>query len=278
MKPEWLKVRLPSGQSYLRMRALLNGTTHTVCEEARCPNLGECWNKGIATFLILGDTCTRNCDYCNVKTGKPGKVDGKEAQKIAKIVSQLGLRYVVITSVTRDDLEDGGAKTFKQTIKEIRKVSSAKVEVLTPDFKGDVKPLRTILSVEPDVFAHNIETVERLFPKVRPEADYKRSIIFLKRIKEIDPKQVTKSGFMIGLGETDQEIIKTMRTLKLIKVDILTIGQYLQPRDDLVKVEKYYTPEEFEKFKKIGYELGFKHVEAGPLVRSSYHAEEAFNK
>lgn len=275
MKPEWLKVKIPSGEVYNKIKSLLEGSTHTICEEAKCPNVAECWGKGTATFLILGDTCTRNCKYCNVKHGTPSKVDGKEPEKIARIVKKLGLKYVVITSVTRDDLKDGGARTFKQTIKAIRKLTDAKVEVLTPDFKGDTPALRSVLSAEPDVFAHNIETVERLFPKIRPEANYKRSIIFLKRIKEIDPKQTTKSGLMIGLGETKKEIIKTMRTLRLIKVDILTIGQYLQPRPDLAKVEKYYTPEEFNELKKTAYELGFKHVESGPLVRSSYHAEEA---
>ena len=278
MKPEWLKVKIPLAEAYNRMIALTKGSTHTICQEAKCPNLGECWGKGTATFLILGDTCTRNCLYCNVKHATPSKVDAKEPEKIAEIVKKLGLKYVVITSVTRDDLKDGGARTFKQTIKEIRKVSEAKIEVLTPDFKGDTSSIRSILSAEPDVFAHNIETVERLFPKIRPQADYKRSIIFLKRIKEIDPKQLTKSGLMIGLGETKKEIIKTMRTLRLIKVDFLTIGQYLQPRPDLAKVEKYYTPEEFAEFKRIGYELGFKHVESAPLVRSSYHAEAALNE
>lgn len=277
MKPEWLKVQIPSGESYSRIKSLLEGSTHTICEEARCPNLGECWEKGTATFLILGDTCTRNCRYCNVKHGKPESVDYKEPEKVAEIVKKLGLKYVVVTSVTRDDLKDGGAKTFKETINSIRKITHAKIEVLTPDFNGDTNAIRTVLSAEPDVFGHNIETVERLFPAIRPQADYKRSIIFLKRIKEIDPKQTTKSGLMIGLGETKDEIIKTMRTLRLAGVDILTIGQYLQPREDLANVEKYYTPEEFGEFKRLGYELGFKHVESAPLVRSSYHAEEAFS-
>ncbi|MBW2975707.1 lipoyl synthase [Candidatus Woesearchaeota archaeon] len=274
MKPEWLKVRLPSGEDYAKIKGLLKGSTHTICEEARCPNLGECWSRGTATFLILGDICTRDCRYCNVKKGKPGSVDFKEPEKIASIVKKLNLRYVVITSVTRDDLKDGGARTFRETIKAIRNTSNAKIEVLTPDFKGDISSIRTVLSAEPDVFAHNIETVERLFPSIRSMADYKRSMLFLKRIKEIDPKQTTKSGLMAGLGETKEEIIKTIRTLRLAKVDILTIGQYLQPREDLAKVERYYTPEEFDEFKRIGYEIGFKHVESGPLVRSSYHAEQ----
>lgn len=277
MKPEWLKVQIPSGESYSKLKSLLEGSTHTICEEAKCPNIGECWERGTATFLILGNICTRNCRYCNVKYGKPGSVDFKEPEKVGEIVKKLGLKYVVITSVTRDDLKDGGAKTFKETINAIRNISSSKIEVLTPDFKGDTNAIRTVLSAEPDVFGHNIETIERLFPTIRPQADYKRSIIFLKRIKEIDPKQITKSGLMVGLGETKEEIIKTMRTLKMAKVDILTIGQYLQPREDLAKVEKYYTPEEFREFKIAAMEMGFMHVESGPLVRSSYHAEEAFN-
>lgn len=275
MKPEWLKVKIPSGESYSKIKTLLDGSTHTICEEAKCPNIGECWGKGTATFLILGDICTRNCRYCNVKHGIPSTVDFKEPEKVAAIVKKLGLRYVVITSVTRDDLKDGGARTFKETINSIRKVSGAKLEVLTPDFKGDTDSIRTVLSAEPDVFGHNIETVERLFPLVRPQADYTRSMIFLKRIKEVDPKQITKSGLMIGLGESREEIIKTMRTLRLANVDILTIGQYLQPRADLEYVKKYYPPEEFSEFKVLGYEMGFRHVESGPLVRSSYHADEA---
>ena len=226
----------------------------------------------------MGDVCTRDCKYCNVKTGKPSSVDYKEPEKVAAIVKKLGLKYVVITSVTRDDLKDGGARTFRDTINAIRKVCDAKIEVLTPDFKGDTQSIRTVLSAEPDVFGHNIETVERLFPEMRPQADYKRSMIFLKRIKEIDPKQITKSGLMIGLGESKEEIIKTMRTLNMIKIDILTIGQYLQPRPDLAEVKKYYTPMEFLEFRSIGSRMGFKHVESGPLVRSSYHAEKAFCK
>jgi lipoic acid synthetase len=276
-KPGWLKAKIVSPASYEQMKGALDGT-HTVCEEGKCPNLGECWSKGTATFLILGDVCTRNCRYCNVNHGVPGKVDAHEPRKIAGIVKKLGLKYVVITSVTRDDLRDGGAKMFKETIKAIRKISKAKIEVLTPDFNGDSEAIRKVLSAEPDVFAHNIETVERLFPAIRPGADFRKSLIFLKRIKEIDPKQITKSGLMIGLGETKGELIKTMRTLRMAKVDILTIGQYLQPRGDLVEVKKYYSPEEFEELKKAGYEMGFKHVESAPLVRSSYHAEHAFEQ
>ena len=275
MKPEWLKVKIGSGEEYNKVKGILSSKgLHTVCQEASCPNLGECFSRGTATFLILGDICTRNCRYCDVKNGKPLKTNPYEPKRVAEAVRDLNLKYVVITSVTRDDLKDGGARTFKETINEIRKISNAKIEVLTPDFKGDTHSIRTVLSAEPDVFGHNIETVERLFPAIRPEADFKRSMIFLKRIKEIDPKQITKSGLMIGLGETKEEIIKTMRTLRMTNVDILTIGQYLQPRKDLEPVHKYYTPEEFKEFEELGYSFGFRFVKSGPLVRSSYMAEE----
>ena len=276
MKPDWLKVKIGSGEEFNKVNEILKSKgLNTVCQEANCPNKGECYSRGTATFMILGDICTRNCKYCNVKQGTPLHTNPHEPKKVAEAVKELGLKYVVITSVTRDDLKDYGALRFKETIKEIRKISKAKIEVLTPDFKGDTGSLRRVLSAEPDVFAHNIETVERLFPSIRPRANFKQSMIFLKRIKEIDPKQITKSGLMIGLGETKEEIIKTMRMLKMIKVDILTIGQYLQPRKDLAEVKKYYTPEEFKEFEKLGYEMGFKFVKSGPLVRSSYMAEEA---
>ena len=275
MKPEWLKVPIPDAESISNIRSKIQGSTHTICEEARCPNLGECWKNGTATFLILGDRCTRNCRYCNVRSGTPEEPDEKEPERLANIIKELGLRYSVITSVTRDDLEDGGADHFRKTIRAIRKLTGSKIEVLTPDFKGDMTAIRKVLGENPEVFAHNIEAVERLFPRIRPEADYKKSMAFLKTLKQLNPRQTTKSGLMIGLGETKKEIIKTMRTLRLVKVDLLTIGQYLQPRTDLAKVERYYTPEEFEEFKNIAYDLGFEHVESAPLVRSSYHAEEA---
>ncbi|MBU0628554.1 MAG: lipoyl synthase [Nanoarchaeota archaeon] len=272
-KPDWLKVKLGGGEEYNKVIGILKDKNlHTVCQEANCPNMGECFCRGTATFMILGDICTRNCKYCNVKNGKPLHTNPHEPKQVAEAVRELGLKYVVITSVTRDDLKDYGAMTFAKTIKEIRNLSKAKIEVLTPDFKGDSNSIRAVLRAEPDVFGHNIETVERLFDDIRPKADFKTSIIFLKRIKEIDPKQITKSGLMIGLGETDDEIMKTMRILRLANVDILTIGQYLQPRKDLAEVQKYYTPEEFKKFERLGYEIGFKHVESAPLVRSSYHA------
>ena len=275
-KPDWLKVKLGGGEWYAKVKSILQSKgLHTVCEEANCPNLGECFCRGTATFMILGNICTRHCLYCNVQQGTPKSVDFLEPKKVAEAVKELNLKYVVITSVTRDDLKDYGAMTFAKTIDEIRKVSSAKIEVLTPDFKCELKSIKAVLNEAPDVFAHNIETVERLFLTIRPQADYKRSIIFIKTIKELNPGQITKSGFMIGLGETKDEIIKTMRTLRLVKVDILTIGQYLQPREDLAPVEKYYTPEEFKEFERLGYEMGFTHVESGPLVRSSYRAEKA---
>jgi len=276
MKPSWLKVKPGSGEEFNKVKEILKSKNlKTVCQEANCPNLGECFSKGTATFMILGDICTRNCLYCNVKHGKPLYSNPHEPKKVAEAVKELNLKYVVITSVTRDDLKDGGALRFKQTIEEIRKISTAKIEVLTPDFNGNTHAIRRVLGAEPDVFGHNIETVERLFPTIRPDANFKQSMIFLKRIKEIDPKQITKSGLMIGLGETKEEIIKTMRTLRMIKVDILTIGQYLQPRKDLAEVKKYYTPEEFKEFEKLGYEMGFKFVKSSPLTRSSYMADEA---
>jgi lipoyl synthase len=274
MKPDWLKVPLASGQEYLDVLKLIkDNNIHTICQEAKCPNQAECFSKKTATFLILGNICTRNCMYCNVKHGEPGKVNPKEAEQVAKAVKTLGLEYVVITSPSRDDLKDGGALTFIRTIKEIRKLSPyIKIEILTPDFRDQIKK---ILNIKPDVFGHNIETVKRLFNKVRFKSDYIKSLIFLKQIKEYNPSQLTKSGFMIGLGETKDEILQTIRELKMAKVDIITIGQYLQPRDDLAEVDKYYKPEEFEEFKKYAEELGFKHVESGPLVRSSYHAKDA---
>lgn len=272
-KPDWLKVQIPSGENYTHLTNLIReNDVHTICQEAKCPNIAECFAKKTATFLILGNICTRNCLYCNVSQGKPGKVDGKEPKKVANAVRILGLKYVVITSPSRDDLNDGGVKTFIATIKEIRKVDSEiKIELLTPDFREGI---RNILKFEPDVFGHNIETVKRLFPELRSGSNYLKSLVFLKQIKEYNPRQLTKSGFMIGLGETWQEIVETLADLKRAKVDIVTIGQYLQPRPNLAEVKKYYTPEEFKEFEKIAKGLGIKKVYSAPLVRSSYHAEE----
>ncbi len=274
--PDWLKVKIPSGREYHRMKSLLaSSRLHTICEEAKCPNIAECFSKGTATFLILGDVCTRNCTYCNVKKGIPRKIDLEEPERIARIVKKLNLNYVVITSVTRDDLSDGGAGIFAQTIQRIKELSQeTKIEVLVPDFKGNLDSLKKVIDVQPYVLAHNLETVERLFSTVRPQGDYRRSLNLLKEAKEMGSRLLTKSGIMVGMGETKEEIIETMKDLREVECDIFTIGQYLQPSLNHLPISKYYTPEEFKEFKKIGEELGFLHVESGPLVRSSYHAGE----
>jgi len=273
--PDWLKVNLGSGNNYSEMKKILRkAKLHTICEEAKCPNMPECFSNGTAVFLILGDTCTRKCKYCNVKQGNPLPLNPDEPLAVAESVKKLGLKYVVITSVTRDDLEDGGASVFYDCVKEIKKKqSNCKVEVLIPDFKGCTASLKKVIDSVPDVINHNIEISEKLFHKIRPEGNYKTSLSLLKNIKNINNNIKTKSGFMVGLGEDNNHIIKTMKDLKNAKVDFLTIGQYLQPTMDHIKIKRYYTPEEFLKFKCIALELGFKHVESGPLVRSSYHAE-----
>jgi lipoyl synthase len=272
-KPDWLKVDIPSGENYNYLSNLIKeNNLHTICNEAKCPNIAECFSKKTATFLLLGDICTRNCLYCNVKHGIPEKVDGRQAKQIAESVKVLGLKYIVLTSVSRDDLQDGGARTFIEVIKQIRKMNSnVRIELLTPDFISEIP---RIIQADPDVFGHNIETVKRLFPEIRPQADYTKSLMFLRQIKEFNHRQTTKSGLMIGLGETKEEIIETLNDLKKARVDIITIGQYLQPRKDLIAVKKYYTPEEFKEFEIIAKEIGFMKVFSGPLVRSSYHAEE----
>ena len=275
--PDWLRVKIGSGENYVRMKSLLrNAKLHTICEEARCPNIAECFGSGTAVFLILGDTCTRNCRYCYVKHGEPSSLNPNEPRDVAESVKKLGLRYVVITSVTRDDLEDGGANVFSETIKEIKKINKdCKIEVLIPDFKGRTESLKKIIFSKPDVINHNIEVVKNLFADIRPQGNYDTSLKILRDIKKIDKDLKTKSGFMIGLGETKYQILKTMKDLKETNVDFLTIGQYLQPSKNHVEIKKYYTPNEFEQFKKFAIDLGFKHVESGPLVRSSYHAEKA---
>ncbi len=274
--PDWLKVRIGGGENYTKMISLLrNAKLHTICQEAKCPNIAECFGSGTAVFLILGDICTRNCRYCNVKHGKPSPINPAEPKDVAESVKQLGLKYVVITSVTRDDLEDGGAHVFFKTVKAIKNINiGCKVEVLIPDFKGEIESIRTIINAKPDVFNHNIEVVKELFPEIRPEGNYFRSIKVLKNIKEINSQTKTKSGFMVGLGENKNQIIATMKDLRNVNVDFLTIGQYLQPSKNHAEIKKYYTPDEFNKFNEIGLQLGFKHVESGPLVRSSYHAEK----
>ena len=277
--PDWLKVKIGSGQNFVKMKTLLrNAKLHTICEEANCPNIAECFGCGTSVFLILGDTCTRNCKYCNVKHGNPKSLNVNEPIDVAESVRQLGLKYVVITSVTRDDLEDGGASVFYNTVMETKKLNkNCKVEILIPDFKGNTTSLKTVIGSEPDVINHNIEVAEELFPEIRPEGDYKTSIELLKNVKKINKNMKTKSGFMVGIGETKEQIIKTMQDLNNADVDFLTIGQYLQPTKEHAEIKRYYNPEEFEEFKKIALKMGFKHVESGPLVRSSYHAEKAIS-
>jgi len=275
--PDWLKVRIGGGENYSKMISLLrNAKLHTICQEAKCPNIAECFGSRTAVFLILGDVCTRNCRYCNVKYGEPSSLNLNEPMDVAESVKELGLKYVVITSVTRDDLEDGGANVFYKTIKEIKKLNkNCKVEVLIPDFKGKIGSLNKIINAKPDVINHNIEVVQELFPEIRPQGNYETSLEILTNIKKIKKGVKTKSGFMVGFGETNEQILKTMSDLRKANVDFLTIGQYLQPSRDHVEIKRYYTPEEFKEFKKLALNMGFKHVESGPLVRSSYHAEKA---
>ncbi len=275
--PDWLKVKIGGGENFAKIKSMLRSAKlHTICEEAKCPNIAECFGCGTAVFLVLGDTCTRNCRYCNVKHGTPLPLNPNEPKDVADSVKKLDLKYAVITSVTRDDLKDGGASVFYEVVKEIKKLnSSCRVEVLIPDFKGDEKALQTVIDAKPDVINHNIEVVEKLFPEIRPQGNYKTSLELLKNIKKINKNMTTKSGFMLGLGESKEQIIKTMQDLRKASVDFLTIGQYLQPTREHFDIKKYYTPEEFNEFEKIAMDLGFAHVESGPLVRSSYHAEKA---
>lgn len=263
-------------EEYVKTKELIekNNLT-TVCIEANCPNRYECFSKGTATFMILGDVCTRNCRYCNIKTGIPKKIDKKEPQRIAESIKALKLKYAVITCVTRDDLDDGGAKHFANTVTQIRKINpECKIELLISDLKGDWNSLKTILDSKPDVLNHNIETVKELFPRLRSKGDYERSIMLLKKSKEINSKILTKSGIMLGLGETEEQIIQIIKDLKEVNCDILTIGQYLQPSPLHFQVKKYYSPTEFKEIKTKCEELGIKKVVAGPLVRSSYNASE----
>ena len=272
-----MKVPIPGGKEYKYIKQLLRSThLHTICEEAKCPNLSECFHQGTATFLILGDICTRNCGYCHVTSGNPNPINQQEPVDIAKSVKHLGLSHVVITSVTRDDLEDGGAGLFVRTIQEIKKISpNCTIEVLTPDFKGNHQSLHSILDAGPDVFNHNIEVVKELFSTIRPEGDYQLSISLLQHVKEYKPEIITKSGFMVGLGETKDQITELLKDLVSVSVDILTIGQYLQPSIHHLPVDRYYSPDEFDQLKDQALRRGFSYVESGPLVRSSYHAENA---
>ncbi len=274
-RPDWLKVRLPTGPTYENLRRLMRGKElHTVCEEAHCPNMAECWGAGTATFMILGETCTRSCGFCAVKTGRPGVVDADEPRRVGEAVAQMGLGHAVVTSVNRDELPDGGAAIFAETIREIRRQSpGTTVEVLIPDFVGRPESLDAVLAARPEILNHNVETVPRLYPRVRPQARYERSLALLRRTTERAPDLVCKSGIMVGLGETRDEVVETMRDIVSQGTDILTVGQYLRPSPIHLPIERYWTPAEFDDLRDVGMTMGFRHVEAGPLVRSSYHAE-----
>ncbi|HSH44530.1 MAG TPA: lipoyl synthase [Longimicrobiales bacterium] len=275
-KPEWLKVRSPGGDNYRRLKKQMRGQRlHTVCEEAGCPNIGECWEAGTATFLILGDVCTRACKYCAIAHGMPTELDWDEPRRVAESVVAMELNHVVVTSVNRDELEDGGATIFAETIRQCREARpGCTIEVLTPDFKGDERAIEIVAEAKPDIYAHNLETVERLHPWARPGGRYWRSISFLGYAKKLDPTTLTKSGIILGMGESKEEIRTAMEDLRKASVDILTLGQYLRPSEHHAPVARWVTPDEFREWKRIGEEeLGFRHVESGALVRSSYHAE-----
>ena len=272
--PDWIKVKSPGSPNYIRLKRILKEKKlHTVCEEARCPNMGECWNHKTATFLILGDTCTRGCRFCAIEKGKPLVLDPEEPRNVALVVKDLGLNHIVVTSVNRDDLADGGANHFAQTVFWIRRLNpGTRVEVLIPDFKGDMKALDTVVQSGIHILNHNVETVPRLYGKVRPGHTYECSLNILKAAKQLRGDILTKTGLMLGVGETREEVLETLCDLRANDVDIVTLGQYLQPSLRQLKVERYLTPEEFQKFQAEGEKLGFRHVESGPLVRSSYHA------
>ena len=275
-KPAWLKVPAPGGPNYLALKHLMRDLKlHTVCEEAHCPNIGECWEHRAATFMILGDVCTRNCAYCAVTHGTPGPLDTDEPARLAAAVEQMDLRHVVITSVDRDDLPNGGAEMFAAAIALIRRRRpGTSVEVLIPDFKGSERALRIVVEAKPDIVNHNLETIERLYRLARPGGRYARALEQLRRAKEMDPGTLTKSGIICGLGEDWDELLVAMRDLRAQDVDILTIGQYLRPSSQHLPIARYYTPDEFAALRRHGLEMGYRHVEAGPLVRSSYHAWE----
>ena len=276
-RPEWLRVRLGGGPNHQDLKGIMRSLgLHTVCESARCPNMGECWEHRTATFMILGDICTRACGFCAVTSGRPaGPPDPHEPERVADAAKRLGLRYAVVTSVNRDDQRDGGAAIFALTITEIRRrVPGCKVEVLIPDFRGDWRALETLMAARPDVLNHNMETVSRLYRRVRKGAVYERSLELLRRAKELAPEIPTKTGMMLGLGETRDEVLRSMEEIVAQGTQILTLGQYLQPTKDHLPIERYVHPDEFAEFKRLGEQMGFKHVEAGPLVRSSYHAFE----
>lgn len=272
--PDWIKVKAPGNPNYLRLKKLMREKNlHTVCEEARCPNIGECWGNKTATFLILGDTCTRGCRFCAIDKGKPLALDPEEPRNVALTVKDLGLEHIVVTSVNRDDLPDGGANHFAKTVFWIKNLNPGiRVELLIPDFEGNLDALNTVVNSGIEILNHNIETVPRLYGKVRPGHTYECSVNILKTAKEVRPEVLTKTGMMLGVGETKEEVMATLRDLKTNSVDIITLGQYLQPSPKLMKVDRYLHPDEFKEFKTEADKLGFRHVESGPLVRSSYHA------
>ena len=274
--PEWLKVPMPGGPKYLELQQLMDRQQlHTVCQEARCPNIGECWERGTATFMILGDICTRRCHYCAVTTGRPVGLDLQEPERLAETVQTMGLRYCVITSVNRDDLPDGGAFIFAACIRKVHeKVTGCRVEVLIPDFAGSWLALEKVIDAKPEVLNHNIESTRPLFHRVRPKGDYQLSLDLLAEAKRIDPGVVTKSGIIVGMGENKEDLLITMADLRQVDCDLLTIGQYLRPSLKHIPIDRFYTPAEFEELRLAGEEMGFKHVASGPLVRSSYHADE----
>jgi len=275
-RPDWIRVKAPTGETYHQLQELMRRTSlHTVCEEAGCPNMGECWGSGTATFLMLGEICTRSCRFCDVKHGRPAPLDWDEPERVAEAVKVMELKHAVITSVNRDEREDGGAPIFAAVIRRIHElVPGCSVEVLIPDFKGSEEALKIVMDAQPEILNHNVETVPRLFRRVQPQDHYEWARATLSNARRMDPLVLTKSGIMVGLGETFDEVVEVMRDLASWGVSILTIGQYLQPSRQHLPIDRYYTPEEFDRLKEIGYELGFKWVESGPLVRSSYRAAE----
>jgi lipoic acid synthetase len=275
-KPSWLKVKAPGGSNYLRIKNLMRELDlHTVCEEAHCPNVGECWEHGTATFMILGDVCTRNCAYCAVAHGRPPKYDPAEPSRVAAAAKTMSLQHLVITSVDRDDLPDFGAWAFAETIRQVHEaVPGCSVEVLVPDFQGNEDSIRTVLEARPEIYNHNTETVPRLYKKARPGGRYERVLNIFRTAKRLAPDIPTKTGIILGMGETNEEVLETMKDLRTVDVDILTLGQYLRPSDDHITLDRYVTPVEFKMFYNAGMAMGFRHVESGPLVRSSYHAWE----
>ncbi len=275
-KPSWLKVKAPGGPTYLRLTQMMKEMNlHTVCQEAHCPNIGECWEHGTATFMILGDVCTRNCAYCAVSHGRPPSYDIAEPSRVGEAVAKLGLQHAVITSVDRDDLPDFGAYIFAETIRQIhQRLPGCSVEVLVPDFQGNEDSIRAVLEARPEIYNHNTETVPRLYKKARPGGRYERVMNIFRVAKRIAPDIPTKTGIILGMGETNEEVVEVMKDLRAVNVDILTLGQYLRPSDGHIALDRFVTPDEFAWFRTIGMDMGFRHVESGPLVRSSYHAWE----